>query len=68
MSPHSGGAYAAIIISFAMNSLALNTARDLGGRMACSVIYGSGCWTTYGGYTALAARRLYSLLKPLHLS
>lgn len=29
--------------------------RDVGGRFACGVIYGSGCFSTYPGYTALAA-------------
>ncbi|KAK4701785.1 hypothetical protein P7C70_g4444, partial [Phenoliferia sp. Uapishka_3] len=50
-----GAGYAVIIWGFASQSIALNIARDVGGRMACGVIYGRGCFTTYPGYTALAA-------------
>lgn len=51
--------YAVMIIAFAANSLALNTARDLGGRMICSAVYGRQCWTANPGYTAIAARELF---------
>lgn len=69
-----GFAYAVVIWAFAAESVALNTARDLGGasspshprriiltrygnagRMACATVYGSKCFTTSVGYTALAA-------------
>lgn len=50
-----GLAYAVIIWSFALEGVALNTARDLGGRFACGVIYGSKCFTTNKSYVALAA-------------
>ncbi|KAL8280828.1 hypothetical protein RQP46_006832 [Phenoliferia psychrophenolica] len=46
-------AYSAIIIAFAPNSIALNAARDIGGRMACSTVYGSKCWP--GSYAALSS-------------
>ncbi|GAA5948675.1 hypothetical protein JCM3765_004970 [Sporobolomyces pararoseus] len=50
-----GMGYAAIIWAFSINSVALNNARDLGGRMACAMIYGRQCFTAYPGYTAIAA-------------
>ncbi|KAL8278097.1 hypothetical protein RQP46_009557 [Phenoliferia psychrophenolica] len=50
-----GAGYAVIIWGFASQSVALNIGRDVGGRMACAVIYGKGCFSVYPGYTALAA-------------
>ncbi|KAI5477887.1 hypothetical protein MNV49_005780 [Pseudohyphozyma bogoriensis] len=48
-----GIAYTALICAFAPDSLALNTARDLGGRIACAAAgYGSQCFPR--DYTALA--------------
>lgn len=35
--------------------MALNTARDLGGRIACAGVYGGKCFTYNSRYTALAA-------------
>ncbi|KAM0748884.1 aquaporin-like protein [Meredithblackwellia eburnea MCA 4105] len=50
-----GIAYMAIIWSFASDSIALNAARDVGGRIACSAAgYGSKCWPgTYGALSSL---------------
>ncbi|GAA5910359.1 uncharacterized protein JCM6883_002979 [Sporobolomyces salmoneus] len=50
-----GMGYAVIIWAFSINSVALNASRDIGGRMACAVVYGSKCFTAYPGYTAIAA-------------
>ncbi|GJN91312.1 hypothetical protein Rhopal_004331-T1 [Rhodotorula paludigena] len=50
-----GFGYLVIIIGFSVNSVALNVARDLGGRFACATIYGHKCFTASPGYTALAA-------------
>ncbi|SCV69969.1 BQ2448_1363 [Microbotryum intermedium] len=50
-----GFAYSVVIWCFAIDSISLNTARDLGGRMACSVAFGSKCWTAWPKYTAIAA-------------
>ncbi|GAA6018240.1 hypothetical protein JCM10207_002879 [Rhodosporidiobolus poonsookiae] len=50
-----GLSYFAIIAAFAVNSVSLNAARDLGGRFACAAIYGHKCFTASSGYTALAA-------------
>ncbi|GAA6058919.1 hypothetical protein JCM10212_002871 [Sporobolomyces blumeae] len=50
-----GMGYAVIIWGFSINSVALNNARDMGGRMACAVMYGSKCYTASPGYTAIAA-------------
>lgn len=50
-----GLAYFVMIVSFAPNSLALNTARDIGGRLACQAVYGSQCWNADAAYSALAA-------------
>ncbi|ORY89714.1 aquaporin-like protein [Leucosporidium creatinivorum] len=46
--------YSSIIWAFAPASVALNTARDLGGRIACSAVYGHGCFTAHKSYTVLA--------------
>lgn len=40
-----GLSYTAIIIAFAPASVALNAARDLGGRIACAGVYGTKCFT-----------------------
>jgi glycerol uptake facilitator-like aquaporin len=48
-----GLAYTVIIWGFSADTVVLNTARDLGGRFACGVIYGSDCFPTK--YSALAA-------------
>ncbi|KAK4702892.1 histone acetyltransferase, partial [Phenoliferia sp. Uapishka_3] len=48
-----GIAYMAIIVAFAADSIALNAARDVGGRLACSVVFGRKCWP--GSYAALSA-------------
>lgn len=48
-----GAAYMAIIWAFAADSIALNAARDVGGRLACSAVYGRKCWP--GNYAALSA-------------
>ncbi|GAA5824448.1 hypothetical protein JCM11251_000426 [Rhodosporidiobolus azoricus] len=50
-----GLGYFVIIAAFAVDSVALNAARDLGGRFACAAIYGSECFNASKGYTALAA-------------
>ncbi|GAA5906932.1 hypothetical protein JCM6882_000005 [Rhodosporidiobolus microsporus] len=50
-----GMAYFVIIAGFAVDSVALNLARDMGGRFACAAIYGSQCFNASPGYTALAA-------------
>ncbi|GAA6056076.1 hypothetical protein JCM3770_001954 [Rhodotorula araucariae] len=50
-----GFGYFVIIVGFAVNSVSLNAARDVGGRFACAAIYGSKCFTASSGYTALAA-------------
>ncbi|GAA5936349.1 hypothetical protein JCM3775_006474 [Rhodotorula graminis] len=50
-----GLGYFVIIAGFAVNSVSLNAARDVGGRFACAAIYGSKCFTASSGYTALAA-------------
>ncbi|GAA5994908.1 hypothetical protein JCM5350_006609 [Sporobolomyces pararoseus] len=50
-----GMGYAMVIWGFSINSVALNNARDMGGRMACAIVYGRQCYTAYPGYTALAA-------------
>ncbi|SCZ89998.1 BZ3500_MvSof-1268-A1-R1_Chr9g10669 [Microbotryum saponariae] len=50
-----GFAYSVVIWCFAIDSISLNSARDLGGRMACSVAFGSKCWTAWPKYTAIAA-------------
>lgn len=39
--------------AFAADSIALNAARDVGGRLACSAVYGRKCWP--GNYAALSA-------------
>lgn len=49
-----GGAYMVMILAFANQGLALNSARDIGGRLACSAIWGSQCWTAQPGYAVLA--------------
>ncbi|KAK9898985.1 aquaporin-like protein [Cystobasidium minutum MCA 4210] len=48
-----GSAYFVIITAFSVQSTALNTARDLGGRFAAGVIWGRGAFPA--DYTALAA-------------
>ncbi|GAA6018737.1 hypothetical protein JCM11491_003430 [Sporobolomyces phaffii] len=50
-----GMGYAVVIWGFSINSVALNNARDVGGRIACGMIYGSKCFTAHSGYTAIAA-------------
>ncbi|BGP17094.1 hypothetical protein JCM10213v2_005103 [Rhodosporidiobolus nylandii] len=50
-----GLGYFVIIAGFAVNSVSLNAARDVGGRFACGAIYGSKCFNASSGYTALAA-------------
>lgn len=50
-----GMGYAVIIWGFSINSVALNNSRDLGGRIACSMLYGRQCFTASSGYTAIAA-------------
>ncbi|GAA5853017.1 hypothetical protein JCM8547_004770 [Rhodosporidiobolus lusitaniae] len=50
-----GLGYFVIISGFAVDSVSLNAARDVGGRMACGAIYGSKCYTASSSYTALAA-------------
>lgn len=48
-----GFAYFVVISCFASNGVALNTARDLGGRLAAACIWGRKCFPAR--YTALAA-------------
>ncbi|KAM0756123.1 hypothetical protein T439DRAFT_351843 [Meredithblackwellia eburnea MCA 4105] len=50
-----GTGYAVIIWGFASQSIALNLARDLGGRLACAAVFDGRCFTHYPKYTALAA-------------
>jgi len=50
-----GFAYAAGVWCFAAESLALNTARDLGGRMVAAIFFGPAAFTASPGYTAIAA-------------
>ncbi|GAA5823546.1 hypothetical protein JCM5353_006300 [Sporobolomyces roseus] len=50
-----GAGYAVVIWGFSINSVALNNSRDLGGRIACSIVYGRQCFTAHSGYTAIAA-------------
>ncbi|GAA5929146.1 uncharacterized protein JCM15063_004065 [Sporobolomyces koalae] len=50
-----GLGYAMVIWGFSINSVALNNARDMGGRIACGILYGRQCWTASSGYTAIAA-------------
>ncbi|GAA6034515.1 hypothetical protein JCM8097_005369 [Rhodosporidiobolus ruineniae] len=50
-----GLGYFVIIAGYAVDSVSLNAARDVGGRMACAAIYGSKCYTASSSYTALAA-------------
>lgn len=50
-----GIAYAVMIMGFAADSLALNSARDIGGRLACATVYGVGCFNADPKYTAIAA-------------
>ncbi|KAI5477885.1 glycerol uptake facilitator [Pseudohyphozyma bogoriensis] len=50
-----GLGYAVCIWAFATQTIALNTARDLGGRFAAACIYGSGAFNTYKAYNAIAA-------------
>ena len=40
-------------MSYAPNTIALNTARDVGGRLACAAVYGRKCWA--GNYAALSS-------------
>lgn len=42
-----------MILAFAVPTVALNTARDLGGRFACGIVYGRQCFPMQ--YSALAA-------------
>ena len=55
MQQKSGGAYLTMIIAFSGATVALNTARDLGGRLGCAVIFGRAAFTSNKGYSALAA-------------
>lgn len=48
-----GLSYFVVIVCFAVNGVALNTARDLGGRLAAACIWGRGVFPA--GYTAEAA-------------
>jgi len=50
-----GAGYSAVIWGFASQSLALNAARAVGGQFACAAVYGTKCFTTYPGYSALSA-------------
>ncbi|KAM0745982.1 aquaporin-like protein [Meredithblackwellia eburnea MCA 4105] len=47
--------YAVCIWSFAPASISLNTARDLGGRMAAACLWGPKAFTINSSYTAIAA-------------
>ncbi|KAK4687557.1 hypothetical protein P7C73_g2567, partial [Tremellales sp. Uapishka_1] len=49
-----GAAYLAIIVAFANDTAALNTARDFGGRLACMAIFGRGAFNSNKSYAALA--------------
>ncbi len=44
-----------MITAFSGATTVLNTARDLGGRLACAAIFGSGAFTSNPKYTAIAA-------------
>lgn len=48
-----GLAYAVVVWGFITGGIALNTARDLGARLACGALFGSQCFPPK--YTALAA-------------
>jgi len=50
-----GMGYTVMVCAFAPGSIALNSARDLGGRMAAAAIYGGEAFTMYPKYTAIAA-------------
>jgi len=50
-----GAAYMVMIWAFAEQTTVLNTARDLGGRLAAAAIFGTGAFTHNPRYTALAA-------------
>ncbi|KAG0665188.1 hypothetical protein C6P46_000285 [Rhodotorula mucilaginosa] len=50
-----GLGYFVIINGFAVNSVALNAARDVPGRMVCAMFFGKECYTGYKAYTAIAA-------------
>lgn len=50
-----GAGYATIIWGLTDLGLSLNTARDLGGRMACAAVFGRKCFTASSSYTAIAA-------------
>jgi glycerol uptake facilitator-like aquaporin len=43
------------IWGFAGQTIVLNSARDIGGRITCSMVYGAKCWNGDSAFTALAA-------------
>lgn len=50
-----GAGYAVIVWGFAVDTVVLNTARDLGGRFAAAGIFGAKAFTFNKKYTAIAA-------------
>lgn len=50
-----GLGYFVVINGFALDSVALNAAREIPGRMVCAMFYGGKCYTMYSSYTAIAA-------------